>query len=98
LAVSFNRMAEMLQARDRALRLAKERTRAAEVQLAVTKAHIDIARKIQQSLLPDDPLSLAGVRFAGRCIPAAGVGGDYFGYFADGESGGDRLLGDASRH
>jgi sigma-B regulation protein RsbU (phosphoserine phosphatase) len=98
LAGSFNRMAEMLQARDRALRLAEERTRAAEVQLAVTKAHIDIARKIQQSLLPDDPLSLAGVRFAGRCIPAADVGGDYFGYFANGESGVDSLIGDVSGH
>ena len=98
LAGSFNRMAEMLQARDRALRLAEERTRAAEVELAVTKAHIDIARRIQQSLLPDDPLSVAGVRFAGRCIPAADVGGDYFGYFANGESSVDSLIGDVSGH
>jgi serine phosphatase RsbU (regulator of sigma subunit) len=98
LAGSFNRMAEMLQARDRALWLAQERTRAAEVELAVTKAHIDIARRIQQSLLPDDPLTLAGVRFAGRCIPAAAVGGDYFGYFANGESGVDSLISDVSGH
>jgi serine phosphatase RsbU (regulator of sigma subunit) len=98
LAGSFNRMAEMLEARDRALRLAEERTRAAEVQLAVTKTHIDIARKIQQSLLPDDPLSLAGVRFAGRCIPAADVGGDYFGYFPHGGTGVDSLIGDVSGH
>ena len=96
LAGSFNRMAETLLARDLALRLAEERTRAAEVELAVTKAHIDIARKIQQSLLPEDPLSLAGVRFGGRCIPAAEVGGDYFGYFANGESGVDSLIGDVS--
>jgi serine phosphatase RsbU (regulator of sigma subunit) len=98
LAGAFNRMAEMLQARDRALRLAEERTRAAEVELAVNKAHSDIASRIQQSLLPSDPLSLAGVRFAGRCIPAAAVGGDYFGYFADGESGVDSLIGDVSGH
>jgi len=98
LAGSFNRMAETLQARDLALRLAEERTRAAEVELAVTKAHIDIARKIQQSLLPEDPLTLAGVRFSGRCIPAAEVGGDYFGYFANGESGVDSLIGDVSGH
>ena len=98
LAGSFNRMAETLQARDRALRLAEERTRAAEVELAVTKAHIDIARKIQQSLLPDDPLILAGVHLAGRCIPAADVGGDYFGYFPHGESGVDSLIGDVSGH
>lgn len=98
LARSFNRMAEMLQARDRALRLAEERTRAAEVELAVTKAQIDIARKIQQSLLPSDPLTLAGVRLAGRCLPAADVGGDYFGYFPHGESGVDSLIGDVSGH
>lgn len=98
LAGSFNRMAEMLQARDRALRLAEERSRAAEVELAVTKANIDIARRIQESLLPDDPLGLAGVRFAGRCIPAAAVGGDYFGYFANGESSVDSLIGDVSGH
>ncbi|MEO5699456.1 MAG: SpoIIE family protein phosphatase [Casimicrobiaceae bacterium] len=96
LAGSFNRMAETLQARDRALRLAEERTRAAEVELAVTKAHIDIARKIQRSLLPDDPLILAGVRLAGRCIPAAEVGGDYFGYFLHGRSRIDSLIGDVS--
>jgi serine phosphatase RsbU (regulator of sigma subunit) len=98
LAGSFNRMAETLRARDVALRFAEERTRAAEVQLAVTKAHIDIARRIQQSLLPDDPLSVPGMRFAGRCIPATAVGGDYFGYFAAGESGVDCLIGDVSGH
>jgi len=98
LAGSFNRMAETLQARDVALRLAEERTRAAEVELAVTRAHSDIARKIQQSLLPEDPLTLRGVRFAGRCVPAAEVGGDYFGYFARGESGVDTLIGDVSGH
>jgi serine phosphatase RsbU (regulator of sigma subunit) len=98
LAGSFNRMAETLQARDVALRFAEERTRAAEVQLAVNKAHIDIARRIQQSLLPDDPLSVPGMRFAGRCIPATEVGGDYFGYFAAGDSGVDCLIGDVSGH
>jgi serine phosphatase RsbU (regulator of sigma subunit) len=98
LAGSFNRMAEMLHARDAALRLAEEKTRAAEVELAVTRAHIDIARKIQRSLLPDDPLSVPGMRFAGRCIPATEVGGDYFGYFAAGESGVDCLIGDVSGH
>ena len=38
------------------------------------------------------------MRFAGRCIPAADVGGDYFGYFANGESGVDSLIGDVSGH
>ena len=38
------------------------------------------------------------MRFSGRCIPAAEVGGDYFGYFANGESGADSLIGDVSGH
>jgi serine phosphatase RsbU (regulator of sigma subunit) len=98
LAGAFNSMAATLEARDRELRAAEEKSRAAEVQLAVTRAQIDIARQIQQSLLPEDPLSLAGVRFAGRCIPAVAVGGDYFGYFPRGESAIDSLIGDVSGH
>jgi serine phosphatase RsbU (regulator of sigma subunit) len=96
-AVAFNRMAQMLQARDRELRAAEERTRAAEVQLAVTRAQLDIAQKIQRSLLPEEPLTIAGARFAGRCIPAVAVGGDYFGYFAR-DTRVDSLIGDVSGH
>ena len=79
LARSFNAMAEMLQTRDRDLRIAEERTRAAEIEVAVSRAEMTIAREIQRSLLPEDPLILAGVQFAGRCMPAVAVGGDYFG-------------------
>jgi serine phosphatase RsbU (regulator of sigma subunit) len=98
LANAFNSMAATLQARDRDLRIAQEWTRKAEVELAVTRAHMDIATQIQRSLLPDDPLTLGCVRFAGRCIPAADVGGDYFGYFPHGVSGVDSLVGDVSGH
>lgn len=97
-AVAFNRMAQMLQTRDRELRAAEERTRAAEVQLAVTGAQLDIAQKIQRSLLPEEPLTIAGTRFAGRCIPAVAVGGDYFGYFARDPARVDSLIGDVSGH
>jgi serine phosphatase RsbU (regulator of sigma subunit) len=98
LASAFNTMAATLQARDRELRIAEEKTRKAEIELAVTRAHMDIATQIQRSLLPDDPLTLDCVRFAGRCIPAAAVGGDYFGYFPRGTSGVDSLVGDVSGH
>jgi serine phosphatase RsbU (regulator of sigma subunit) len=98
LARAFNAMAATLQSRDRELRVAEERSRAAEVELAVTRAHMDIARQIQRSLLPEDPLTLPLVRFAGRCIPAAAVGGDYFGYFPRGRNGVDSFLGDVSGH
>jgi serine phosphatase RsbU (regulator of sigma subunit) len=98
LASSFNTMAATLQARDRDLHLLQEKTRKAEVELAVTRAHMDIATQIQRSLLPDDPLTQGCVRFAGRCIPAAAVGGDYFGYFPRGITGVDSLVGDVSGH
>ncbi len=98
LALAFNSMATTLQARDHALRVAEERTRAAEVELAVTRAHLDIARQIQQSLLPQDSLALGGVRIAGRCIPAVAVGGDYFGYFPHGRNRIDSFVGDVSGH
>ena len=38
------------------------------------------------------------VQYAGRCIPAASVGGDYFGYFPHGVDGVDSLIGDVSGH
>lgn len=98
LARAFNTMSATLEARDRELRIAEEKTRAAEVELAVTNAHMDIAKQIQRSLLPDAPLSQAGMRVAGRCIPAAAVGGDYFGYFPHGRSGVDSFVGDVSGH
>jgi HAMP domain-containing protein len=98
LAHAFNSMATTLEARDRELRIAEEKTRAAEVELAVTRAHMDVARQIQRSLLPDRPLTLAGVRFAGRCIPMAAIGGDYFGFFQRDGNGVDSLVGDVSGH
>ena len=79
LAGAFNTMAATLETRDRELRIAEEKTRAVEIELAVTHANMEIAKQIQRSLLPEDPLSLAGVQVAGRCIPAAEVGGDHYG-------------------
>ena len=98
LAPSFNAMAATLQERERALRAAEEKTRRAEVELAVTRAHMDIAKQIQKSLLPEDPLACGCVQYAGRCIPAGAVGGDYFGYFPRGRDGVDTLIGDVSGH
>jgi serine phosphatase RsbU (regulator of sigma subunit)/HAMP domain-containing protein len=98
LAHSFNAMATTLEVRDRDLRIAEERARQAEVELAVTRAHMQIAREIQRSLLPEDPLFVAGMQVAGRCIPAVAVGGDYFGYFPRGVNGVDSFIGDVSGH
>jgi serine phosphatase RsbU (regulator of sigma subunit) len=98
LARAFNRMSATLEVRDRELRAAEEKTRAAEIDLAVARAHMDIAKQIQRSLLPDAPVTLAGMRIAGRCIPANAVGGDYFGYFPHGRDGVDSFIGDVSGH
>ena len=98
LAGAFNTMAATLERRDRELRIAEECRRSAEVELAVGRAHMDIARQIQRAMLPEDPLRADGVVLAGRCIPAADVGGDYFGYFPRGRAGIDAFLGDVSGH
>jgi serine phosphatase RsbU (regulator of sigma subunit) len=37
-----------------------------------------IARQIQMSLLPQDTVTLPGLRIAALCLPAAEVGGDYY--------------------
>lgn len=48
---------------------------------ATIRRDMKIARQIQRSLLPTSPPAIAGVKLAGRCVPAAHVGGDYYDYF-----------------
>ncbi|HHJ39659.1 MAG: hypothetical protein AXA67_00920 [Methylothermaceae bacteria B42] len=61
------------------------------------KHAMEIARHIQQSLLPDQPLIADGVELAGLCIPAEQVGGDYFDYFLT-AAGVDAVVADVSGH
>jgi serine phosphatase RsbU (regulator of sigma subunit) len=98
LARTFNDMSQALATRDRELRTAEAAKRAAEVELAVTRTHMEIAEQIQQSLLPQHPLAMAGMQVAGRCKPAASVGGDYFGYFPRERGGIDSFVSDVSGH
>ena len=53
-----------------------ERRRAEE-----RRHELEIARRLQLSLLPDAPLVLPSVELAGLCVPASDVGGDYFDFF-----------------
>jgi serine phosphatase RsbU (regulator of sigma subunit) len=46
---------------------------------------LELAAHIQASLLPDEPPGVDGVSVAGRCFPAANVGGDCFDYVRDDE-------------
>jgi serine phosphatase RsbU (regulator of sigma subunit) len=98
LARKFNDMSQALETRDRELRTAEAAKRAAEVELAVTHTHMQIAEQIQQSLLPQPSLATADMQVAGRCIPAASVGGDYFGYFPGERGGIDSFVSDVSGH
>ncbi len=62
------------------------------------RQEMEIASNIQQSLLPDRPPQLEGVALAGRCVPAANVGGDYYD-FVVGEAGQlSLLIADVSGH
>ena len=46
------------------------------------KRDMEIAHRIQMSFLPKEPPTLPGVELAGRCVPAANVGGDYYDFFS----------------
>jgi sigma-B regulation protein RsbU (phosphoserine phosphatase) len=59
---------------------------------------MEIAKQIQLSLLPANYPELEGVQFAGRCVPATHVGGDYYDFFPRGESAVDMVIADVSGH
>ena len=62
-----------------------------------SRHEMEIAKHIQLSLLPESPLRLPCVEFAGLCVPASHVGGDYFDYFHN--SGAvDVVIADVSGH
>ena len=39
---------------------------------------MEIARNVQQNLLGHSGKAVAGLDYAGRCLPAGEIGGDYF--------------------
>ncbi len=77
-ARQFNRMAEGL---ERARAIEKERDR--------LEGELELARRIQQRLLPGAPPAVAGLEIAGRYEPAREVGGDYYDHL---DLGGGRVL------
>lgn len=52
---------------------------ASEAQKEVLEKELEIARDLQQSLLPQDLPEIEGVRFATLFEPSSAIGGDYFG-------------------
>ena len=61
------------------------------------RKELDIARRIQLSLLPKQPLRLMNTEVAGICIPASHVGGDYYDFFRVNDHL-DAVIADVSGH
>lgn len=59
---------------------------------------MEIAARIQQTLLPKDAPHLPGISLAGACIPTTKVGGDYYDYLIDREGHLALIIADASGH
>jgi sigma-B regulation protein RsbU (phosphoserine phosphatase) len=57
---------------------------------------LGIAREVQRELLPRGTPSIPGLELAGVCIPAVGVGGDYFDYLPFGEGRWGLVIADVS--
>jgi serine phosphatase RsbU (regulator of sigma subunit) len=70
----------------------------ADVALQVTDEKLQVARSVQQGLLPQGPPALPGYDVAGSYLPADVVGGDYYDYvpMADGRWG--IVVADVSGH
>lgn len=69
-----------------------------ETELTVTRTQTAIARQIQQVLFPANPPPVEGLLLAGRCVPAAQVGGDYYDYFQRDRDAVDIAISDVAGH
>ena len=61
-----------------------------------TRSDLDIALGVQSRLLPRTKPRVEGLEFAARCVPARGVGGDYYDWFGLGRQQTGFLLADVS--
>jgi serine phosphatase RsbU (regulator of sigma subunit) len=91
-SVEFGRLAETFNQMARDLRRNQEQLVAQER----LRKELEIGRRIQQELLPREPLRFSFAEIGGLSVPAREVGGDFFNYFPlrDGEVA--VLLGDVS--
>jgi sigma-B regulation protein RsbU (phosphoserine phosphatase) len=85
LAETFNRMARDLRSHQERL-IGQERLH----------KELEISRRIQEELLPREPLLFPFASVSGVSIPAREVGGDFFNYFALGGGEAALLIGDVS--
>ena len=64
---------------------------------ALIDRDLQMARSVQQGLIPDQTPKISGYQFAARCLPAESVGGDFFDFVEKPEST-CIVLGDVSGH
>jgi sigma-B regulation protein RsbU (phosphoserine phosphatase) len=60
------------------------------------KSELEIARNVQQKLFPHEGRRLAGIDYAGRCLPASEVSGDYYDFLDLGDDQLGSVLADVS--
>ena len=60
------------------------------------KTELEIAHNVQQKLFPNQTRRLASIDYAGRCVPAREVSGDYYDFLDVGEGGLGFVVGDVS--
>ena len=57
------------------------------------KSELEIARHVQQRMLPQHSQALKTVTFGGRCVPAREIGGDYYDFLELGAGTAGRAAG-----
>jgi phosphoserine phosphatase RsbU/P len=60
------------------------------------KTELDIARNVQQKLFPQRTKTLRAIEYAGQCVPAGEVSGDYYDFLDSGNGGLAFVLADVS--
>jgi sigma-B regulation protein RsbU (phosphoserine phosphatase) len=60
------------------------------------KSELEIARNVQQKLFPNQGKQLKSIDYAGKCIPARDVSGDYYDFLEVGDKGLGFVLADVS--
>ena len=59
----------------------EEIAREAQLRAQAVEKELQIAQELQMELMPTSSPAIAGLDIAGRCLPAALVGGDFFQYY-----------------
>lgn len=101
LEASQNSAIRDLQAKNEQLRRAYEELKAAQAQLIekeTMERELQVANRIQMSILPHSTPDLTGVDFGTKLVPMRGVGGDFFDFVPFGPELAGIAIGDVSGH